>query len=369
MNRVMIIDDESDIAESLSVTLKSQGYDVQTAPNGVEGLRKIPAFRPALVLLDVMMPGMDGFEVCRQLKSNPETQSIPVLLLTALNQPEDKVKGLNSGADDFIEKPFEEAELKARIRAFLRTKELHDKLEESYLRLRELERLRDSLIHMLVHDLKAPLTAIKGGLSVFSEIAGADQSIPETVHQLLLNAESNSQRLLDMIQDILDVNRLEENKLPVTVEKVDLKKTVNLCLDLLTPTAQLRHVRLENKIEDILPPLSADSSLTQRVLTNLLSNSLKFTDSGGSVSVSARLVEKGTAVECVVADTGIGIPSHVLPRLFEKFFQGDNAEISRKGQGLGLAFCRLAMESQGGRIHAESEPGVGSKFILRFPIS
>lgn len=367
MTRILIVDDEPDIVESLEVMLLKKGYEVLSASSGDDGLEKAKQEQPDLILLDVMMPVMDGFEVCRNLKRLPSTQHIPVLLLTALHELEDKVKGLEAGADDFVTKPFNDAELRARVSAFLRTKKLRDELEASYKKLKELEQMRDSLAGMIVHDLKAPLTAITGGLSVFLDHIEKDTSFSQDIRKLVINAHRSAKRLVGLIQDILDVSRMEESKLPIKKSPTNLCDLVVGCVQTLEPLAQQSNVNLVCEATDKQAQANVDRGLIERVMSNLISNSIKFTEPGGKVTAGVRSLPHEKQVEFVVADTGIGIPQEHLEKIFDKFFQSTGHESSRKGQGLGLAFCRMAVESHGGKIRVESGQGKGSCFFVRLP--
>jgi two-component system, sensor histidine kinase and response regulator len=360
---VLVVDDEPFILKSLELMLKSKGCRVISAGTGVEGIELAVRERPDVVLLDVMLPDLDGFEVCRRIKREPSMAHVPVLMLTALNDVFNKVKGLDAGADDFISKPFNESELRARVWAFLRTKRLHDELDESYRRLKELEELRDSLTHMIMHDLVAPLTAIQIGVEAVMERLASKEAPTETHARMLRTAHEGCRRLMDMLRDVLSVSRLEEKKLPLTLEAVDLKGLIENCVAVIDPTRELAQVSVVTEISPSLPQVSCDPSLVGRVILNLVSNSLKFTQPGGKVTVAALPV--GQEVEVQVRDTGLGIPKENLERIFDKFFQGGDTHSARKGQGLGLAFCRLAIDAHGGKIWAESEPGKGSRFIFR----
>ena len=367
MTRILIVDDEPDIAESLGVMLSKRGYGTLFAQSGDEGLAKARQERPDLIILDVMMPVMDGFEACRLLKKSPDTRSIPVLLLTAMNQVEDKVKGLEAGADDFVTKPFNDAELRARVEAFLRTKKLRDELEASYKKLKELEQMRDSLTGMIVHDLKAPITAITGGIGVVIDHIEKDVTCPAAIKKLAANAHSSAKRLVGLIQDILDVSRMEDTKLPLNKKPSDLAEIARRCVQTLEPLAAQSEVRL-TYVGETGPFLSdVDAGLIERVVANIVSNSIKFTPVKGTVRVSTRSLAKMRQVEIAVEDSGIGIPKEHLEKIFDKFFQSTGHEVSRKGQGLGLAFCRMAVEAHEGKIWAESSPGKGSRFVVRLP--
>ncbi|MCB4756932.1 MAG: response regulator [Elusimicrobia bacterium] len=359
---ILVVDDEPRIVENMQALLEKKGFEVVPSFSGGEGLSKLKQVGPDLIILDVMMPEIDGFQVCRQVKSNSETRSIPILLLTALNQTEEKVKGLEAGADDFLTKPFENAELLARVKAHLRAKRLHDDLKK-------MEQLKDSLTHMIVHDLKAPVTAINGGLgAILSRVEENGGNLTEEMKNLLNNSYTGSTKLINLVNDILDVSRLEENKFPLDKKEADIAGLVDSCLILLEPQRRKGEIEFLKNIPKDLPKVILDESIISRVLINLISNGLKFTDPGGKITVSLEPVPLEKQIKCVVEDTGSGIPDGDRDKIFDKYFQGNNLEVSRKGQGLGLSFCRMAIEAHGGKIWAENKEGKGSRFIFRLPL-
>jgi len=368
--KLLLVDDEPDILESLEAMLSSKGYKIVTARNGEECLALMEKERPDLVLLDIMMPRLDGFEVCRRIKDSPATANVPVLLLTAMRETSDKVKGLDAGADDFISKPFKDAEVHARVRAFLRTKRLHDELEENYKKLKELENLRDSLTHMIIHDLKSPLSIVIGNVEIAQDIAGGKNLYAgKTIKDFLSTAQLSSALMMNLINDLLDVSRLEQKKLPLKKAPCDVAALADSCLKDLEPLRIKNNISFNKEYSPGMPQISLDETIIRRVLLNLLTNSLKFSENGGVITVLLRTLPEQNLLECSVQDTGMGIPKQYLKRIFEKFFQGNKMETTRKGQGLGLTFCRMAVETHGGDIWAESELGKGSKFIFRIPIS
>ncbi|MBI4249285.1 MAG: response regulator [Elusimicrobia bacterium] len=363
---LLIVDDESDIRESLHATLSMTGYQVLTAASGEEGLAKAQKDIPDLIILDVMLPHMSGFDVCRKLKSSPATKHIPVILLTALQDVEDKVQGLEAGADDFIPKPFTSQELLARVRAFLRTKYLRDELEASYKKLKELESLRDSLTNMIVHDIRSPLTSILGNMSFIIDELRNGADVPENAKKLLETAALNYRHLMNLIDTFLEVYRMENQQLPLKKTKVSLVKIIETCLSILEPDRRKKEIVFETVFPKEPEPVLLDKKYIQRLLINLLSNSLKFTPRGGKITVAVKTLSAGGQVEVVIEDTGVGIPEENLEKIFQKFFQG---KPGRRGQGLGLTFCRMAVEAHGGKIWAERGQKEGSRFIFRLPLS
>ncbi|MBI4248666.1 MAG: response regulator [Elusimicrobia bacterium] len=367
MAKILIVDDEFDLVEGMEALLASHGYGVATALSGAEGLAAAQEHAPDLILLDVMMPQMGGIEVCRRLKAISALREVPVLLITALHGTSDKVAGLDAGADDFITKPFEQAELLAKVRAFLRTKSLRDELENSYNKLRELENLRDFLIHTIIHDLSGPLTAIQASLAFLQDDAESEKGeiSREDARKFLRTASQNCEQMTQLTDAILEVNRLELDKPALKQAPVDLMHLARACLERMEPRRKQVNVAFLTRFPAALPPVPADEALLGRVLINLLTNSLKFTRPPGSITVCLREVPGEGQVECAIQDTGMGIPTENLEKIFDKFFQGRG---SRRGFGLGLAFCKLAVEAHGGKIWAESETGAGSRFVFRLPM-
>ena len=363
---ILIADDDVAIRTMIKQILASEGYTVIVAPDGAEALRLARENKPDLILTDVKMPNMDGYQVCQAIKGDPAMKHVPILVLTVLDRNEERVKGLDAGADDFINKPFNPAELLARVRAFLRTKSLHDELQRSYIRLKELEDMRDALTGMIIHDLKSPLNVISGSIQVTLEsLSGGDANSKDDI-RLLKNAEASCRHMMSLLNDILDVSRLEQHQLPLKKEKVSMEEIVKECLELLEPLRIKYDVLFKTEFQPNLPAVSADRVIAQRVITNILSNSLKFTPPEGSITVYGKSM--GKEIEIAIQDTGIGIPEKYHTRIFEKFFQGNEFESTRKGQGVGLTFCKMAIDAHGGRIWAESKENEGSRFIIRLPL-
>ena len=364
---ILIADDDAAIRTMIQQFLTHEGYTVSVAPDGTEAVRLAQQTKPDLILTDIKMPKMDGYQVCQAIKSDPAMKHVPILVLTVLDRNEERVKGLDAGADDFINKPFNQAELLARVRAFLRTKSLHDELERSYIRLKELENMRDALTGMIIHDLKSPLNVISGSIQVTLEsMSDSKNGAPDDI-RLLKNAEASCRHMMSLLNDILDVSRLEQHELPLKREEVSMEKLIMDCMDLLAPLRIKYDVSFKTIFEPNFPMISVDPVIIQRVINNLVTNSLKFTPPEGSITASLKKV--GQEAEISIQDTGIGIPEKYLEKIFEKFFQGSEFESTRKGQGVGLTFCKMAIDAHGGRIWAESKENEGSRFIVRLPLT
>lgn len=362
--RVLVVDDEPHNREFLTDVLEGAGYEVATAGDGPSALERVAERAPDVVLLDVMMPGMTGLEVCRELKGNEATAHVPVLMVTALSEREDRLRGIDAGADDFLRKPVDRHEVLLRVRNAARGKRLYDELAEKYAELQRLEALRDGLVRMLVHDMRTPLTSITANLELLETSLG--EGLPDDAGEDLEEARAGSQVLADMVSQILVVSRGREEELALDLERAELRDLVEEAMKPLRSLARDR--RLEVELPDEPVPLVCDPGLVRRTMANLFGNAVKFTPKGGSITVRARKEERLVRLE--VEDTGPGIPPEEQERIFEEFFRGSRQGSTGKEEstGLGLTFCRMAVEAHGGRIGVESRPGEGSLFRVELPL-
>lgn len=373
--RILVVDDNETNRDLLSRRLERQGYTVTLAESGESALEKIAGAPPDLILLDIMMPGLNGYEVLEQLKKHKTWRHIPVIMISALDELGSVVRCIEMGADDYLAKPFNPVLLRARVRASLEKKRLRDQevllyhqLQANFARLQELEQLRDSLTHMVVHDLRTPLTSIITGLQTMQMVGDLEQ-----IHEELLEmALSGGETLLRMINDLLDISKMEAGQLKLEIMEIDAQRVGQTSLQQVSMLAQTKGVELKSASAAQLPSLRADEDKLMRTLTNLLGNAIKFTPSGGTVALligPQKETDKVTGVWFAVTDTGEGIPREAFGRIFEKFGQVENRREGRKmSTGLGLTFCKMAVEAHGGHIWVESEPGQGSKFQFVIPV-
>jgi signal transduction histidine kinase len=354
---ILIVDDTVENLRLLAGMLATRGFDVRPVTSGQDALETIAHAPPDLVLLDVTMPGMDGFEVCARLKAHPEWQEIPVIFLTALTEVTDKVKGFSVGGVDYITKPFQLEEVQARVDSQLALRAAKKELAESLKRLQELERLRDDLVHMVVHDMRSPLSSLIMNLGLLKmQVSG---ELVETVDDVVLAAKS----LNRMANTLLDLSRLEEGKMPLNKSPCDLVSLARQAKDALAAMDPARAIEVETENP---VPVSCDADLVRRVLENLISNGIKHTPTGGRLRISVR--RNGHSVHVAVQDEGKGVPVEARQRIFEKF----GAVTARKDQsyhsvGLGLAFCKLAIEAHGGAIGVDAAVPRGSVFWFELP--
>jgi signal transduction histidine kinase/HPt (histidine-containing phosphotransfer) domain-containing protein len=359
--RVLVVDDDPAGRLAVRQALTPDGYDLMEAESGRETLELVARHSFDAILLDVIMPGMDGLEVCRSLKASERTARIPVLLLTSLEQRNDRLLGIEAGAIDFIGKPFDTRELALRVRNAIGSKRLFDQLQESFQRLRRLEELRDSLTHMLVHDLRNPLTAILGFVQVLR------RSIPDPSERqrgALTYLAGAATAMIEMVSGILDVSRLEADELPLELGDHDLAALTEAAVRLAAASP-------ETPLELDLDPevrVRCDGQLLRRVLLNLVSNAVKYAPKGTVVTLGGGF--DGEWARLRVQDRGPGIPAELHGRIFDKFAQAEEgSQRIPYSSGLGLTFCRLVVDKHGGRIGVDSQPGQGTTFWLTLPLS
>lgn len=362
--QVLAVDDEEKNLKLVEAILIPHNCNVLFARDGVMALEVAEKKKVDVILLDIMMPKMDGYEVCRQLKINDNLSHIPVIMVTSLNERTERIKGIAAGANDYISKPIDSEDLVLRIKNAAKQKFLHDQIKDDFEKLRELEKMRDNLTHMIIHDLRSPLSGLIGHLDLI-KMSLKDKPITEKQYRFLISAIRNSKIIRDMINTLLDVNKLEENRMKLNKSNFDLKLLIKESIELVgTPTEKINLIVKESEHDLIC---YCDNQIIMRVLNNLLSNAYKFTSAGGEICISSSVSDKNIRIE--ITDTGPGISKKYHEMIFEKFGQVDLRKNRVKhSTGLGLTFCKLAVEAHGGRIGVESQPGRGSKFWFELPL-
>jgi len=371
---ILIVDDNSENLTVLS-SLLSKEYDVSVAKSGERALEILQSGRLFdLILLDIIMPEMDGFKLCSLIKADERFKDIPIIFISALTEIESKVKGFQMGGVDYITKPFQKEEVLARVKTHLTIRELtseliekNKRLEETNKKLMELERLRENLTNMIIHDMRSPLTAIMSMFELLKmELEGKAE--PQVMHYIGSGINS-AKSLIEMINSLLDISRLEEGKMPLEISRNRIGEIVDDAMKSLEPLiiGSKFEVRVEkNGLENVV--VNCDREIIKRVILNLVTNSLKHSMSKSPIKVTVSL-EDGFVVVSVI-DDGIGIPKDYHQKIFEKFGQVEMRERRQKySTGLGLTFCKLAIEAHNGRIGLESEVGKGSRFFFMLPVS
>jgi signal transduction histidine kinase len=368
---ILLVDDTPANLQLLSGMLKEQGYKVRPVPSGKLALQVAQIEPPDLILLDILMPEMDGYEVCLKLKADNRLKEIPVIFISALSETIDKVKGFSVGGVDYITKPFQFEEVHARVRTHLELRRQKQELQQSYAQLKELGLLRDGMTHMIAHDMRSPLSLMA---SIFQTLEKCDtKHTSEKNRQMMHNGALSTAGLLQMVDSLLDINKLEAGHEELNLSNCDLVEISKVILKEYEYLRENRRFIFDNKTFPVR--IICDYNLISRVIRNLFMNALKFTpkdgtitlvvestDNGGSQSDEHEDQKEGARVS--VQDTGQGIPSHYLGKVFNKFVQVESREYST---GLGLTFCKLAVEAHGGKIGVESEEGKGTTFWFTLP--
>ncbi|MEH2060215.1 MAG: hybrid sensor histidine kinase/response regulator [Nostoc sp.] len=361
--RILAVDDIQDNLILVQAILESEGYEIDLASNGIKALRQIEQSPPDLILLDVMMPGIDGYEVTRRIRNNPAISYIPILLITAFHESS-VVDGLDAGADDFIRKPFDTDELLARVRSLLRLKHSLDEQQK-------MARQREDFVSRLTHDLRTPLVAADRMLNLF-EMEIFCKISPEMKQAIAVMIRSN-QNLMEMVNTLLEVYRFEAGKKTLNWEECDLREISQEVVSELSPLTNEKGLTLEIDTSELQPRspnagmIMGDRLELRRVLNNLIANAIKFTDIGG---ITIRIFETSPhpgnpgLVTIEVQDTGYGIAPEDRATIFERFRQGRN---KRSGSGLGLHLSHRIIEGHAGTIQVASELGKGSVFTVQLP--
>lgn len=361
---VLMVDDTPANLALLSAMMKGLGYQVHAAVSGELALQAARNDPPDLILLDINMPEMDGYEVCDELKSDERLKEIPVIFLSALTETIDKVRAFGVGGVDYITKPFQFEEVEARVKTHLELCRKKRQLQENYDKLDKLEKLRDSLVHMIIHDLRSPLMVI-GSYLEFIKKDKSNILSPDSVNDIE-EALKASDMMTEIVSDVLDTSKLEEGKMKLNLTECDLTRMLEEGSSGLKSLFRGREIRLV----PVKSPATvlADREIVYRVLQNLLANALKFTPDGGLILLS--IEPAGERVRVSVKDNGPGIAPEYREKIFEKFGQVEiRAGHQRYSTGLGLTFCKLAVEAHGGRIGVDSEEGKGSSFWFELPVN
>jgi len=406
--RILVVDDSWENRELLQEHLEAAGYGVRLAEDGEAALTAVAAEPPDLILLDLLMPGIDGYEVCHRLKREDRTAFIPIVVITALQESSHRLRAAELGADEFLTRPISELELLARVRSHLRRRRSRDNviaancrlegmvaertraLEEAHRRLQELDRLKSEFLGTISHELLTPLTPLKGYVQLL--LQGVSGHLTPNQRESLLIMERSIERLHRQINDLLQLTHLESGGGTVAKEVIPVPHLVKRALATVEKAARERRVALRSQVDAAVPAIPGDAEALGHALRHLLENAVKFTDPGGRVMLAVRRVARplghgapaeqaaearptgvgsqaGEWVEFAVTDTGVGMGAGLLPRIFEPFWQADSSTRRRYGgMGLGLALVKRIVDGHGGRIAVASSPGRGSIFTMQLPL-
>ncbi|MDM8569176.1 hybrid sensor histidine kinase/response regulator [Thiotrichales bacterium HSG1] len=353
-SKILIVDDEQSQRLKLESILKQENYDITLLADGREIFTKLATIMPDLIILDLIMPKVDGFEICRRIKSDTQFQNIPIILVTILDTKKALTQGIDAGADDFLQKPVTSLELRARVRSMLRIKKQYDELQATL-------QMREELSNMIVHDMSSPIISVLLHATLMEEKT-KDAELKKHLEMIRLSAE----RLDSFVNDMLMLAKMEESKLRLNPTTVDVNKIILEAEEHFSVIANSKNIKLKVVLPEPSFNMQLDRNLFWRVVGNLLANALQYSPGGSTVVLS--LTTKYTGVKphlyMQVADQGSGIPEDYRNRIFEKF---EVVNLKKQGVvqvGLGLTFCKMAVDAHGGNISVHPNDPKGSVFVV-----
>jgi len=362
---ILVVDDVQQNIQVVGTLLREAGYSIMPATSGAAALQRVGKKLPDLILLDLMMPELDGLEVCRRLKSAPETKSIPIIFLTASNEMEHLVQGLAAGAVDYVTKPFNPPELLARVQTHLELKHARDTIVRYGDELRRLNEEKNEFMGIAAHDLRSLLNAVRGYAEMLIEEPDLDQ---QERLELLARIRGGADRMAAMVQNLLDANRIERGEMKLNLASIDLQPLVKSIVDANQSRAAAKQQSIHFDCESAALPAMVDDQVMVQVLENLVSNAVKYSPVAKSIFV--RLKRTAEGVRCEVQDEGPGLSPEDQQKLFGRF-----ARLSAKptggesSTGLGLSIVKKMVETMNGRVWCESQPGNGATFIVELPVA
>lgn len=361
--KILIIDDIASNIQVVANVLKKNNFNISYAQNGKTGIERARQINFDLILLDIMMPEMDGYEVCTQLKKDPKTREVPIIFLTAKTNEESLKKGFECGAVDFISKPFKTAELIARVNTHIQLKTVREVLSETNIHLQEANANKDKLLSIIAHDLRNPFSV----LITFSKLLldSIDDFSRDDILNYLKTFYQTSKQGYNLLDNLLKWSKSQTGNMDIEPEIIDFKDIVEENITLLNSQAKSKRIKLINHTPDNLFAF-ADLNMVLTVIRNLLTNAIKFTNEGGRIEVNGRNFEK--FIEISVRDNGIGIIEEDLEKIFRIDIKHSTVgTANERGSGLGLVLCKEFIEKNHGILSANSIPGEGSTFIFTLP--
>jgi signal transduction histidine kinase len=364
--RILVIDDHAGLRKLLAIVLQTAGYQVESAEDGPEGLHMLQTCAPDLVLLDVMMPSMTGYEVLQTIRQNPATAELPVIFLTALGEKEKVVKGLQTGANDYVTKPFEQEVLLARVRTHLRIKELNDQRRRDMERMAILDALKDRFVLIASHDLKGPLGTLTSALEFLQNLIGSGDLDPDILRAIMGSMNASTAQMKSIISDFLDLHAIKAGGIELNMLPVNPNELINSIVEQFRFEAEQKCITMQCTLDPSIPVTMADPDRLLQIIANLVSNAIKYSPSG--IEVQVRTFYRDNKLRVEVEDRGPGIPDDEKPYLFEQFIRLRNRPTGGEtSSGVGLSIVRDLVQLHTGQIGVETTEGEGSTFWFELP--
>ena len=362
--KILIVDDVISNVLLLKILLTNEKFQVCTANNGRACIEMTKKEHPDLILLDVMMPDINGFDTAVILKKDPETKDIPIIFLTALNSPQDLVHGFQVGANDFLTKPFNKEELVMRVTQQISLVAAKRIIEKQNAELKATLSNRDKMYSVIAHDLRSPMASIRMVLNMIVQSTSAEKVGPE-LYMLLDQANRESEEVHDLLDNLLKWTKSQTGRLSVVLQELDLNDIVPGVVEIFDVIAQTKHITLELKKTDAPLKVTADNDMLKTVLRNFMSNAVKFSPENSTIQII--MANEGDFARVSVKDQGVGIAADRLGSIFHKgeTTYGTGGE---EGSGLGLQLCQDFARKNGGDCYVESVEGQGSTFSFTIPI-
>lgn len=363
--KILIVDDVLSNVLLLKVLLTNEKYQIATASNGTEALAQVEKEHPDLILLDVMMPDLSGFEVCERLKGNPVTAEIPVIFLTALNNTSDIVKGFQVGGNDFISKPFNKEELMIRVRHQVSLKAAQRIIFRQNEELKKTIMGRDKLYSVIAHDLRSPMGSIKMVLNMLM-LSIPEEQIGAEMYDLLTTANQTTEEVFALLDNLLKWTKSQIGRLKVVYQDINPSEVVESVIQIFTVVAELKQINIRTEMTEGMV-CYADSDMMKTVIRNFLSNAIKFSPNNTEIVVTVK-EEAGFAI-IGVKDQGCGIPEEGQRKLLHTDTHYSTFGLNNEeGSGLGLLLCQDFAIKNGGKLWFESKEGEGSTFYCSIPL-
>ena len=365
--KLLIVDDSSNNRATISYWLDEENYEILHAIDGVSALKIVETFLPDIILLDYNLPGIDGIEVCQKIRANKKLPFIPIIMMSSY-APEANVMALEQGADEFFAMPVTPIELKSRLRAMLRLKQAVSEsleLSKQNKKLQELDKIKSNFISKVSHELRTPLQAILGYTDILLEGLQGELNYPQKL--MVKQTREAGEQLLNLISQLLDFEVIEKGEVVLSCDVFNIESLFNYLSHTMTSMAMKKKVILNFVLEDKNIQLESDRNIVEKILLNIISNSIKFSKEDSKVLSSAKDVNS-ELIEFKIQDEGIGISKSNIAYIFDKFWQGDDS-ITRSygGLGIGLSLVKKLVAILGGQIIVESKPNKGSVFKVLIP--